>query len=157
MVKKKQPRVKQAPASQRKQPKASSYPKPSKQPKSIEAPHINGAPLSWRFGAVDHGGPFSWNKLPDDDYRKVMEKLHKFESMDMSAINNSGSHSIEIDKISKEGKDRLIEIQQDDIDELMSFRIMGKPRVFCIPHGSVMRVLWWDPEHRVCLSEKKNT
>ena len=42
------------------------------------------------------------------------------------------------------------EIQQDDIDKLMSFRIAGKKRVWCIQDRNIMRVLWWDPQHEIC-------
>ena len=51
-------------------------------------------------------------------------------------------------------RDRLAEIGQDDLDELMSFRITGESRVWCIQDSAIMRVLWWDPHHGVYPIEK---
>ena len=48
-------------------------------------------------------------------------------------------------------------IRQDDVDELMSFRLDSRGRVWCIQTGNIMRVLWWDPNHEVCPSFKKHT
>lgn len=77
--------------------------------------------------------------------------------MESGAIERSGSHFIEIASLSKEATNRLIELKLDDLDGLFSFRIQGKPRIFCRTDSGYMDVLWWDPEHRVCPSPKKHT
>jgi hypothetical protein len=128
-----------------------------KQPKSTE-PEISGQPLAWRFSGCDSGGPFSWAGLAHGEpFREVIDRLHEFERMNWEEIKRTGSHPIEIWKCEKLARDRLAEIQQDDIDQLMSFRIGAKKRVWCIQDLNIMRVLWWDPEHEVCLSLKKHT
>jgi len=86
-----------------------------------------------------------------------MEKLHRFETMEETEIRAQGSHPVEISKLSKAAQTRLETIQHDDIDELMSFRLTGKQRVWCRMDNSVMLILWWDPEHAVCPSMKKHT
>jgi hypothetical protein len=144
--------------SQKKIPKtraAPAFDKPAKHPHSREVPV---ADISWRFSRIDKGGPFSWSDLAEPaDYKAVMERLHCFETMCAREIRESGSHDIEIANLSKEARQRLQEIQQDDIDSLMSFRITGPKRVFCIREREVMRVLWYDPNHQVCPSIKKHT
>ncbi|MBD0328423.1 MAG: hypothetical protein ICV68_18565 [Pyrinomonadaceae bacterium] len=113
--------------------------------------------LAWRFGGADKGGPFAWTNLSNSDYRRVLEKSYEFENMEQKAIQASGSHPISIDRLSKEAQNRLTEIELDDIDELMSFRITGAERIFCRADQGVMRVLWWDPNHGVCPSTKRHT
>lgn len=140
-----------------KTPKVGVVPAPIKQPKKASEPEFRGGLLSWRFAKADNAGPFAWSNLSDEIYREVLEKLHSYEGMSHNEIDNSGSHTISISKLSKEAQDRLTEIKLDDLDEIMSFRMNGKARVICRPSGSLMRVLWWDPEHQVCPAPKKHT
>jgi hypothetical protein len=132
-------------------------PRPQKLPKT-SGPEIDGAPLAWRFSGCDKSGPFSWDALSHGEpFAEVVARLHEFERMNWDEIIKTGSHPISVSDCEKSAKDRLAEIQQDDLDELMSFRISGKKRVWCIKDHNIMRILWWDPEHSVCPSEKKNT
>lgn len=138
-------------------PKYLSQPVPIKRPKIVDYP-IHGAPLAWRFSGCDRSGPFGWDELAHGEpFKEVMERLHAFEKMTWDDIKRAGSHPIEVYKCEKAAKARLTEIEQDDIDFLMSFRISGKKRVWCIQDRNIMRVLWWDPEHAVCPSGLKNT
>lgn len=109
-----------------------------------------GGPLAWRIGIMDHDGPFGWSQLTDAaKLREVISKLHEFEHKPWAEITKGGSHPIECSRLCKEAKDRLKKISQDDVEELMSFRLTGKNRVWCIRHLNVMRILWWDPDHKV--------
>lgn len=140
-------------------PKVERRPKLSKEPEERripKAPLIRGGLLTWRFSEADKNGPFSWSNL-GTNYRDVLEKLHAYETMTEQEIKNGGSHPISIDNLCKEARDRLVEIKLDDAGELMSFRLKGKERVWCRMFGSVMHVLWWDPQHQVCPSPKKHT
>jgi hypothetical protein len=132
-------------------------PEPRKRPKSRDH-EIDGFPLAWRFSGCDKGGPFSWAALDHGaPFREVIERLQEFETKQWAEIINTGSHPVEIHKCEKPAKDRLAEIKQDDLDELMSFRISGTKRVWCIKDGNIMRVLWWDPDHQVCPAHLKHT
>ena len=138
-------------------PKHLQNPEPQKRPKSTD-PEIDGLPLAWRFSGCDKGGPFSWAGLEHGpQFKEVMDRLHEFETKSWYEIAKTGSHPIQVYKCERAAKDRLMNINQDDIDELMSFRISGKKRVWCIKDRNIMRVLWWDPEHQVCPSHLKNT
>ncbi|MBY0431511.1 MAG: hypothetical protein K2Q10_09960 [Rhodospirillales bacterium] len=150
----KQPKVAQWPAPQ-KQPRAATTPVVEKRPK---APHVRGGPLVWRFSSADRDGPFAWSGLDDPfTYKDALEKLHQFETMEETDMRRGGSHTVEVWQLSKVAQDRLAAIQQDDIDQLMSFRLTGATRVWCRMDRNMMLVLWWDPEHAVCPSLKKHT
>lgn len=150
-----------------KQPKAAQRPDPKKQPrvatapaveKRPKAPHVRGGPLVWRFSSADRGGPFAWSALDDPAaYKEALEKLHQFETMEETDMRRGGSHTVEVWQLSKEARDRLAAIQHDDIDELMSFRLTGATRIWCRMDRNIMQVLWWDPDHAVCVSLKKHT
>lgn len=140
-----------------KRPKHAGSPEPKKKPASenlIDAGH----PLAWRFSGCDRGGPFCWTNIETaDKFKGIVEKLHEFETKPWTEILRSGSHLVKLHRLEKAARDRLVEIQRDDIDDLMSFRITGENRVWCIRTGHIMRVLWWDPKHEVCPSLKKHT
>jgi hypothetical protein len=119
---------------------------------------MRGGPLVWRFSSVDRDGLFAWSSLDDPvAYKEAMEKLHHFETMDETDMHRGGSHTVGIDNLCKDARDRLAVIQHDDIDELMSFRLTGAGRVWCRMDRNMMLVLWWDPQHAVCPSLKKHT
>lgn len=114
--------------------------------------------MAWRFSAHDRDGPWAWTNLnTPSDYQRVIQTLQQFETMSMDQIQQQQTHRVAPGKLCKAAQDRLKKIKQDDIDELMSFRITGKQRVWCIPIGPIMKILWWDPNHQVYPSRLKNT
>jgi hypothetical protein len=131
------------------------YPQGEKQVRAAPIPIDDNKP-SWRFSTVDKLGPFAWPQGKNEEL-VIVGKLHSFDSMSWSEISGQDHHSIRVDRLSKDAKDRLADIQQDDIDEVFSFHIQGKPRVICIRDRNVAKLLWYDPEHKVCPSEKKHT
>lgn len=133
----------------RKQPKTDIEPNPQKRPKWADH-HIEGSPLAWRFSACDRGGPFSWAAIEGtNSLHDVISRLAAFEQMTWADIIRARCHPIECHRLEKPARDRLVEINQDDLDELMAFHITGPNRVWCIKDQNIMRVLWWDPEHQV--------
>jgi len=66
-------------------------------------------------------------------------------------------HPIRVDKLATEARKRLEELRQDDVDVLWSLRVQGKPRIWGIREGRVLKLLWWDPNHEVCPSKLKHT
>ena len=139
-----------------KHPKTEFLPRPLKVPR-VE-PKIEGLPLAWRFSSADRNGPWSFQELLDGTRLKdVLLRLLEFESKAWNDILQTGSHKVEKARLSPAAKRRLSEIEQDDVDELMSYRVTGRIRVWCIPHANIMRLLWWDPNHEVCPSLKKHT
>ena len=139
-----------------KQPRAEFHPQPRKVPRS--EPLIEGLPLAWRFSSADRDGPWSIEKLLKDVRLKdVLLRLLELESKSWNEILQTGSHLVQKGKLAAAARRRLSDIEQDDLDELMSLRVMGRVRVWCIRHANIMRLLWWDPEHEVCPAMKKHT
>jgi hypothetical protein len=121
-------------------------------------PTIEGLPLAWRFSSADRGGPWSFEKLLGNNrLLDVLRRLIEFESKNWNDILQTGSHLVQKVKLAATARKRLVEIEQDDVDELMSFRVTGRGRVWCIPAANIMRLLWWDPDHEVCPAPKKHT
>ncbi len=146
------------PKKTKKQPKVAAEPQPRKKPRVGEPFFHEDYPLAWRFSACDKGGPWAWTNLnPADKYKEVVEKLHSFETMTETVMRQGGSHPVALDNIAGDAVQRLREIQQDDLDELMSFRLTGTNRVWCVRDRNIMRVLWWDPDHQVSPAKKKHT
>ena len=104
-------------------------------------PQIDGHPMAWRFSGCDRAGPFGWDGLtPGDKYKEVIGKLHEFETKNAAQLRDAGCHAIAVDRLDGPAKTRLREIKQDDIEELMEFRMSGPERVWCIQTGHIMRM-----------------
>lgn len=113
---------------------------------------------TWRVGAVDWDGPFGWGRLTEPTLlRELWQRLRDFESMSWTDIEHAGSHNVATDKLCAAARQRLEELQQDDVDDLFSLRITGRRRVWGFREANVLRLLWWDPEHQVCPSTLANT
>lgn len=140
----------------KKVPKAAASRKEEKRVKILNHPHIDGKPV-WRFSSVDKDGPFKWPKGEQTEL-DIVSKLHEFDSMYWSDIEGKRHHFLSEPSISTEAKKRLEEIKLDDeIDQLFSFSLQGKPRIIAIRHTDVAILLWYDPEHHVAPSHKKHT
>jgi hypothetical protein len=111
----------------------------------------------WAFRIVDLGGPWCWSVLGGGALREVLQRMRELESMTWHAISETGSHFIETSALSRMARERLVVIQQDDVDQVYSVRVTGRRRIIGIREGGVLRILWWDPEHEVCPSPKKHT
>lgn len=146
----------------RKRPHARNEPKPrDKRPgHQDEEDSPNDANPSWQLRLLDTEGPFGWQELRAQKIWEIRSKLGQFESMTWHEILIRGKnfhHSIAIDQLAPEARKRLEDLQQDDVEALVSLRLSARERIFGIREGSILEILWWDPEHRVCPSEKKHT
>lgn len=114
---------------------------------------------SWHLGLLDKDGPHGWHQCHSIAFwNDLLPRLKSFESMKWSEITgNTGSHFIRLDQIEKSAIDRLVELQLDDIEEIYSLRISGACRIFGIMDRSTLKLIWYDPDHKVCLSRKKHT
>lgn len=136
--------------SKQKKPKIAEQPKVEKVPKWSDDRIIAGTrPLSWRFRHRDKGGPFGWQETTADNLKAVIDRFAELEGMTWEQIKAAGSHPIECAKFCEAARARLVEIGHDDLDEMMSFRVTGAVRVWCVHDTSIMRVVWWDPKHEV--------
>jgi len=116
-------------------------------------------PPVWQLKMIDmdheHWG---WKNLNEDLY-EVLDKLKNYETRTWKEIQSDKKrdHPVAFEKLANEAQKRIKELRYDDIDELYRFKLSGKKRVWGIVHGYIFKILWWDPEHTVCPSPKKNT
>lgn len=146
-------------ANKNKTPKLARQPNPLKAPRiANDPPAFRGSIMSWRFNAVDKGGPFSWLGFKSaEEFRETVDKLAGYETMNEASLASAGCHAIPIPSLSTDARARLVELELDDLDELFSFRITGPKRVFGVVRPKYVRLLWFDPLHQVCPSPPKHT
>lgn len=122
--------------------------------------HTHDSQPVWRFSTVDLGGPFKWPKNEAVEL-DIVGKLHQFDSMKWfgpGGIEGATHHLLLSSSLSIEAKKRLEDIKRDDdMENLFSFHLQGKPRIIAIKHSNVAKLLWYDPEHKVAPSSKKHT
>lgn len=88
--------------------------------------------------------------ITDGDRKAIWERMSSFEGLTVSQLRTQGSHhSVPVSRLSKEAKQRLEQLQLDDLSELWSFRVTSAKRFWCIKHENVYALLWWDPSHEV--------
>lgn len=115
---------------------------------------------AWKVSKVERGGPFGWHHISREQAETIRSKLSSFESMtwfDILIDSKKFHHIVATEKLSKEAQKRLIEIELDDQDELVSLRLGGTERVWGLREKNAFLLLWWDPEHKVYPSPKKYT
>ena len=139
-----------------KKPKSEFSPITEKTPRKRQ--YDSNTKLSWSFSILDEDGPFSWTKCDSHQkYFEILKKKKAFEQMGLDEMGRGGSHNVDVQELSKEARDRLKEIKLDDTDQLYSLRLNGKNRIWGMLSNNILRILWWDPNHLVCLAQKKHT
>lgn len=120
----------------------------------------------WRLSLVDHDGKWGWKAIGHTRWEKdLLPKLQDFESMSWHEIDKASggrrqgtnSHPIDVEKLCKEAQDRLTELNINDIDQVYSLRLQGEHRVIGIRENNILKIIWFDFKHEICVSEKKNT
>jgi hypothetical protein len=139
-----------------KKPIITERPRAQKQPRIAVDPSTDGLSPTWSFRHVDIGSPWCFSQVPQGDWVHLLAKLKHFEGLTWAQIGqNTGSHPVEINKLIPEARKRLTELGHGDREALYSLRVNGRPRIWGIRDGVVLRVIWWDGEHRICPSTKK--
>lgn len=133
-------------------------PNPAREPKIGESPGGPANPV-WRFSHMDWDGPWCPSKCEGAAVRKILERLSQFESMTWVQVKSgTGSHTVGAENIVKEARQRLTARKLDEwADHLTSLRVCGAERLWGILRGGIFYALWWDPDHQIYPSEKRNT
>jgi hypothetical protein len=139
-------------------PKARQEPQPSKTPKKAG---FDENPLrlkpAWRIGAMEMCDPFGWHAINSALLLEIRGKLGNFESMTWGAIIGPNNHQVSTELLCKAARHRLAALRLDDLEELFSLRLSGRERIWGVLEHNVLTLLWWDPDHQICPSLKKNT
>lgn len=114
--------------------------------------------VSWRLGTLDKGGQWSCVGIKKEFlWGLIHERLKNFETMTIQGILSSGSHPVQVSLMIPAAQTRLKEIGLGLQEELFSLRLQGEERIWAIQDHTVLKILWWDPNHEVCPSVKKHT
>ena len=91
----------------------------------------------------------------------LLTKLRAFEDMPDDQLGSQGSHRVSVSDTPTEVRKRLKILELDDHDYLKSFRLTGAGRLISLQsadYGADYEiVIWFDPDHEVYPSTKKNT
>ncbi len=139
--------------------------KRNKNPRIVKQPRKNPSLLSstslkpvWQTGIIDLEGPWSWENIQIDTFFKdILPKIQNFEKMSWNEILGRNNHEVRIDQIGKQAQKRLRDLSLDDFERLVSLRLTGRQRVWGIKTNNIFKILWWDPDHKVCPSNLKHT
>ena len=115
---------------------------------------------AWRFSLLELVDPFGWHNLTTAQLLEIRQKLANFESMTWNQIiilARDNNHLVSVDRICSDAYRRLEAVKQDDVGELLSLRLGGTERVWGILEHNAVKLLWWDPFHQICPSERKHT
>ena len=110
----------------------------------------------WQFGIADLEGEWGWKTTASKDWWEViLPKLKGFESMTWGEImkasggrrEGTNHHPVKVKELTLQARNRLAEIQQDDISELFSLRLDSNRRIYGIRDRRILKLLWYDPYH----------
>ena len=136
----------------KKSPKIKKNPSTKKMPRIDSRIETNPLKLSptWQFESIDIDGPWGWKNINKEFFfSKIVQGIISFESMKWSEILGRNNHEVTIEQIDRKAQKRLRQLNLDDIETLVSLRIMGSVRIWGIRVHNRFKVLWWDPKHQV--------
>lgn len=113
---------------------------------------------SWLFKSLDNDSEWNICSLKKVDLtHTIYPRLCGFETMKWKDIIGPNHHEISVNDIIPEAQKRLGALKLDDIDSLISLRVSATVRIWGIRKGSIVSLLWYDPNHLICPSLKKHT
>ena len=119
----------------------------------------------WAFRRIDFDHP-KWGisknqeKLIDTlSYLKGLESQTWAQILTSASgrVNNTRNHAILIDELCSDAQKRAIELKLDEFDELVSIAISGRERVWGLLLDGVFFIIWYDPNHEIYPTSKRNT
>lgn len=114
----------------------------------------------WQLKILDmNHEQWGWKNLNLQDIQSIFQKLKNYESRTWKEIHSDKhrDHPVPINQLVNKAQKRLEELHLEDAGELYRLRLSGKQRIWGILDGYIFKILWWDPGHTVCPSEKKHT
>lgn len=135
-------------------PRAAQQPKTARRPSTgdIDPDAARAGLLTWRFGRLDLSGSWGWLLLNPGLSDRLHRVMVEYESVPIHKLGHDQRlKAIPVSDLCEDARDRLEKLQQTDLEELCELRLgVGRWRVWGIQNGSVIDLLWWDPEHTVC-------
>lgn len=145
-----------------KKPKTEYTPNPKKKPVITIKPYFkkNGKSILFCFDRFDFTGKWlDKGEKNVHDVWDIFSKLQHFERMTWAdlACNSKRDHPIPFTKINPEAQKKAADLCLDLYDEIWSFHLNGKKRLWGVKDERFFLAIWWDPHHKICPSEKKHT
>lgn len=120
--------------------------------------NIHAMKFQWRVENIDLDGEWGWNGTTIQElFRKIIPKLHHYETMKWDEIEGRGSHFVDYDQLCKPAQGRLVDLGLSDISQLFSLRMDGSARIWGQRDVARLNLLWWDPDYQVCPSHMRHT
>jgi hypothetical protein len=117
--------------------------------------------LCWRFGYVDHDGPWGFDEVEPSVLREILVRLANFESMTLNEVFHRGGYPGKdydvADIPNSDALDRLEVMGLADQTKIWVLRLGGEPRLYGLLRGNIFEVVFWDPEHEIWPSVLKHT
>jgi hypothetical protein len=117
--------------------------------------------LCWRFTHVDNEGPWGFGDLTAEAICDLLAQLVAFESMTVHEAFHKGDYpgkSYELEGLPNPvALERLEAINLADQTKIWRLRVGGTGRLYGFLKFNVFHVVWWDPDHQVWPSQKRNT
>lgn len=126
----------------------------------------DGEKIVWCFDMIDRSGRFAFDLEREEfQHKNFLQKMIAYSNMTWSDVKKqthddgkSKHHFLSIDSLSKEAIDRIkFKKLQEYSDSIFSFAFQNKLRIVGIRINECFHVLWYDSEHEICPSKKKNT
>ncbi len=114
----------------------------------------------WQFNRFDVQGPWGRSLVEKTClWETILPKVIAYERMTWGHIetDRKHNHEVPVQNLSKNAQKRLAKLKLDDVDSLYRFRFTGTQRLWGIRDRETFIVLWWDPDHAICPSSKRNT
>lgn len=117
---------------------------------------------TWRFSGCDRSIS-RWNLHNCERFTEdILEKLASFEGMTWGEIQNASGgrragtnhHFVYVSELHKEARKIAEKLQHE---ELFSLRLTGKKRLYGSLSDGIFNVVWYDQEHEIYKSTKRNT
>lgn len=143
-----------------KKPKVRQEPDPRKQPRANEdaARAYRQKRPAWKFSRHARAGTFCWTSLSDRDLPRVFDALAGYEQMLWKDIEDGRDHChhMEVADCHREVGEYLTQ-HGWDIDTLFQLSVGNKGRVFGVRSEHEFEIIFWDVDHKVYETKKRNT
>ncbi len=103
-------------------------------------------------------GAWGWGKVTACLLFKIINRLHDYEGMSWGELlKGSHNHAMDIAKINTKAKARLQKTKFPGAGVLHQLNFGKKERIWGVREGAIFHVLWWDQDHTVYKTQRKNT
>ena len=119
-------------------------------------PGFSGNPIIISFKYMDKNY-YSVKNIPQSDWDIFFDFLYNISNMTWGQMEQDKHHFISLDSLNAEAYRNFQLFAARYSDNLFSFRIDGKKRLYGLVYESVFYILWYDREHKICPSKLKHT